>query len=67
MNVIVVGAAQHVRRVRHRYLVHLSDYVGYVYFCLLADRPILTFRHSQECVLLTVYACLGGHSVRQHW
>jgi OPT family small oligopeptide transporter len=38
----VVGAAQHVRRVRDRYLDPLSDFVGYVYFCLLAFRPMFT-------------------------
>lgn len=38
----MVGAGQHVKRVRARYLDHLSDYVGYVYFCLLSLRHTFT-------------------------
>ncbi len=67
LNVLVVGAAQLAWRLRDRYLVPLSDFMGCVYFCLLAFRPMFTLCHSQECVLLTIYACVRGLGVRQHW
>ena len=70
MNVIVVGAAQHVWWVLDCYLGHLSDILGYVYFRLsrlLIFRPMFTLYHSEECVLLTIYARFRELIVRQHW
>ena len=70
MNVIVVGTAQHFWWVLDRYLGHLSDIMGYVYFCLsrlLIFRPMFTLFHSEECVLLAIYAHFRGLIVRQHW
>lgn len=64
---IVVGAAQHDGRVHGGSLVPLSHFVGYVYFCPVLFRPLLTPRHSQERVLLAIYTRLCAYVIRQHW
>ena len=47
MSITVVGAAQHDGRVLDSYLVHLSDYVGYVFVVrLIALGPLLTLHNS---------------------
>ena len=40
----------------------MSISLSLIYLCLL-----FTFRYSQECFLLTIYAHIRGRVVRQHW
>ena len=67
INMIVVGATQHDGWVHRDYLDHLSYFVGYVHFHLILDIVFFTHDHSQERVLLAIYAHICGLAIRQHW
>jgi hypothetical protein len=67
-DVIVLGSAQHVGRVRDNCLDHLSDHVEYVCsVSSLSAVDLFMIHSSQERVVLTIHPSLRGHCVRQYW
>ena len=68
MSITVVGAAQHDGWVHDNHLVHLSNYMGYVFVVhLITFGHLFTLRDSLECVLFAIYPHFYRLAIQQHW